>query len=287
MAAILPISTILQIAKICQYLSANDTAAMNVFQGGTIRNRYPRMVYMERKAVQNRYNLNPSDPTLISTGNYLFSILGSYAIQAQNILNALGGTKPVITGPTSQSVNVGSNATFTISVTSSTSITIQWYLGASLIPGATGLTYTVINAQLAQSGGQYSAIVTNSAGQITSASATLTVTQTITGYLYYNAADPGPTLRASSDPFTYQNNYAITHNSPISVTLPSGAALNQYLVFKIPSTENAKTTWYNTELNNGTIPDSVMQTAVTFGGFTYYYTRTQVSMNIAEPFILS
>jgi hypothetical protein len=285
---ILPISFILQLARICQYQASISIANLNAFNYGSIDPTLARLIYMERVGIQNRYNLNPNDPTLISTGNYLFSILKGVQ-QAALILANQTGSKPVITGPNSQSVNVGANATFTISVTSSTNYTIQWYLGAAPIIGATGLSYTITDAELSQSGGVYSAIVTNSAGSVSSANATLTVTSAEVGHYYYGNTDYSSQLQSSIDDVPYQSTFPITTGQPLSVQFPSGADGPDYIVVKYPSTESIKTTYANAPINNGTIPSIAFDSIVTFGGWRYILSKTgnPFSQNTANPVIFT
>ena len=288
MSVPIPIALWLQEWQIAQFLSADDKAMDDAFKGGTLANNLTALLFLVGSSVQWQYNNNNNDPNLVSIGIFLKQLIGQYANKAQQLINGQTATLPAFTGPSNESTTIGTPVTFSITPTGGTNpISYQWYRGGIPIAGATGTSYTLSNPQLTDNGALFSIAAANVAGSTYSSNATLTVTQTITGYLYYNAADPGPILRASSDPFTYQNNYAITHNSPISVTLPSGSTPNMFLIFKVPSTESAKTTWYNTALNNGNIPDSVFQTPVTFGGFVYYYTRTQVSMDITQPIILT
>jgi hypothetical protein len=248
----------------------------------------PNLLRTIRKSVQNAYNVNPNDPALIPTSEYLFGLCAPYSQYALGVIANQGQAIPVITGPTNQSVNAGQNATFSVSVVSALPVTYQWYdtFGNPII-GATGSSYTVVNALVSQSGSTFFVKATNAAGVAVSNTATLTVTATITGYLYYNTSDPGPTLQANSDPFSYQESYSITHNASISVPIPSAATPNMFLIFKIPSTESAKTAWINGSLNFGSFPDSVFQTPITFGGFTYYYTRLQATMDSTTPFVMS
>lgn len=287
MASALPITTILEIAKICEYIAANDVPYSRYFRGASLDPRIANMIYMERKAVQNRYNLNPADPTLASTSNYLFAILGRYAISGLNIFNSRSVSAPVITGPTNQSVSSGSNATFSVSVVSSLPVTYQWFRNGVAIPGATSSSYTLANAQLSDSGSLFSVSATNAAGTTNSAQASLTVTATISGSFYYTDVDPGPTLQANSDPFGYQTTFAITHNAPLVIALPGASTPNMYLVARYPSTESDKTIWSNTPSNSGNIPDADFQSILNFGGNKYIYTRVAVSMDTSQSLTLS
>lgn len=290
MSSLLPISTILQIADISQYLAANDISEGKKLKSGFLAPALSVQIFLAKTVVRWIYNLNAGDPSLTQTSNYLFQLLGGYVAQAQSIISNVAGGIATITNPANVAINVGQNATFSVTVTSSSPYTIAWYRNGVAIPGANGLSYTLSNAQLSDSGSTFYAVATNSAGPVASNVATLTVTATITGYLYYSSSNPGPTLLLSEDPFSYQINYTITHNQPISIPLTVAAANNQYLVIKVPSTENTYSSWFNTNLNQGVIPppaDFVFATPVSFGGWKYYYTKQLVSLDPTQPLVLS
>ncbi|MBN1578111.1 MAG: immunoglobulin domain-containing protein [Chitinispirillaceae bacterium] len=83
---------------------------------------------------------------------------------------------PVIeTQPTSQTVDEGSPATFTIVATGS-SLSYQWQRGSDDIEGATESSYTLESAAMADNGATFLCIVGNASGSVTSDAATLTVT---------------------------------------------------------------------------------------------------------------
>ena len=85
------------------------------------------------------------------------------------------GVAPAITAqPQNQNVNQGSNATFSVVATGTPAPGYQWRKDGAPIGGATGSSYTVANAQPADAG-SYSVLVSNSAGEVTSADAVLTV----------------------------------------------------------------------------------------------------------------
>lgn len=285
----IPIANWLQQWKISQYIASTDLANANAFSGGSETARLPGLLWLVGNSVQWQYNNQNEDPNLVNIGNFLKQLIGQYTTYAQSIITgSTTGTLPSLIGPNNETTAVGTPVVFSLAGVSGTQpITYQWYRNGVIIPAATGITYTLTNPQLSDSGSTFYVSGTNSVGTAFSQTATLTVTQTISGFLYYSPNDPGPTLQANSDPFVYQENYTITHNAPISVPIPSAAALNQFLVFKVPSTESAKSTWFNTSFNSGQIPDSVFQTSLTFGGFTYYYTRHVVSMDSTQPVVLT
>jgi hypothetical protein len=264
---------ILQIAQVCEYLTVVDIGLKTALKGGDINQRQARLIYMERLSVGNRYNLNPSDPTLIATGNYLFSLLRNWPA-AQNVLNNIAGGLPVITNPSNQSVTVGANATFTVAVTSSTGYTVQWYANGVIIPGATGLSYTLVNAQLANSGTLYNAIATNAAGNASSLTATLTVTAGLVGYLYQGGVDYSANLLAANDDVPYDGTFPITTGQPFTVQFPTPGA-TQYIVVKYPATEPTKVLATNPPggLDTTAIP-SIAWNTTTIGAWKHVFSRT-------------
>lgn len=80
---------------------------------------------------------------------------------------------PLITNqPQSLTVNQSGNATFTVGANGTAPLGYQWRLNLANIPGATAASYTRTNAQPANMG-SYSVVVSNAAGFVTSANATL------------------------------------------------------------------------------------------------------------------
>jgi glucuronoarabinoxylan endo-1,4-beta-xylanase len=81
----------------------------------------------------------------------------------------------VTTQPKSQTVSVGQAATFSVVAAGTAPLTFQWLKNGSSISGATGTSYTTPAATAAESGSTYQVAINNSAGHLTSAAATLTV----------------------------------------------------------------------------------------------------------------
>jgi len=81
----------------------------------------------------------------------------------------------IATQPMAQSVTAGQAATLTVSATGGGTLAYQWRRGGIAIAGATAASYTIA-ATAVTDAGSYDVVVTNSAGSVTSAVATLAVT---------------------------------------------------------------------------------------------------------------
>lgn len=87
-----------------------------------------------------------------------------------------GSGAPTITQqPTSRTVSTGASATFSVTASGTEPLSYAWQRDGVSIPGATGPTYTLAAATLADSGTTFRCIVTNGQGSATSLAATLTV----------------------------------------------------------------------------------------------------------------
>lgn len=99
---------------------------------------------------------------------------------AQALYGSPGPTAPLITTqPASQTVAAGSSVTFSVVASSTLPFNYQWRKNGVAIAGATGSTL-VLTAVTSASSGDYSVIVTSSAGSTASATASLTVTSPAT-----------------------------------------------------------------------------------------------------------
>lgn len=86
------------------------------------------------------------------------------------------GTAPSITThPAGGSVTAGMPATFTVVAEGSAPLAYQWLRDGAPIAGATGSTYTLASAALADNGARFAVVVTNGSGSVTSNIATLAV----------------------------------------------------------------------------------------------------------------
>lgn len=258
----------------------------NIFlKGGTTVQKYVRVLEIVRKSAQFMYDNNPSETTLDQVANYMYNLSGRRTLTPA----AIESPFLIVIQPQSQSVDEGNNVTFSVVVAGGTApYTYQWKLNGTPLVGETNDTLNLTNVDSGDQG-NYSVVITDNEGQeLTSVNAALTVIPAaITGFLSYGDVDPDADLQAGVDNFTYQESYSITHNAPVNVPIPLAGSNNKYIIVKIPNTESNKTIWYSTAFNNGTIPDFVFQSLITFGGFDYYYTRNASSFDPSVPLILS
>ena len=96
-------------------------------------------------------------------------------------LGLLAIAPTIQTQPQNQTVTAGSGAQFSVTATGRPVVNYQWNFNGTAISGATSSTYSLSNAQSGNAG-NYTAVVSNVIGNVTSTAATLTV----------NAATPPP-----------------------------------------------------------------------------------------------
>jgi hypothetical protein len=111
----------------------------------------------------------------LDDGNYSVAISNALGnITSATATLAVVFTPNITTQPVSKAVGTGQNATFTVGASGSGNLSYQWQFNGNTIPGATQstITFPVLGTFNA---GNYDVVVTNAYGNITSATATLTV----------------------------------------------------------------------------------------------------------------
>jgi Immunoglobulin I-set domain len=81
----------------------------------------------------------------------------------------------IATQPANQTVTAGQTATFSVTAAGTAPLAYQWQKGTSAITGATSPSYATPATTTSDNGAQFSVVVSNSAGKITSNAATLIV----------------------------------------------------------------------------------------------------------------
>ena len=110
------------------------------------------------------------------SGNYHVQVFNGFgsATSSDAALSVVVFPPSIVIQPSNQNPLLGDSASFTVSVSGTPPFQFQWQFNGANIPGATNATYTI--PALAESdAGNYSVVVVNSAGNVTSANATLSV----------------------------------------------------------------------------------------------------------------
>ncbi|MSU48876.1 MAG: hypothetical protein EXS37_07285 [Opitutus sp.] len=119
-----------------------------------------------------------SNVQIADAGTYTVSIsnsVGAVTSSGATLIVVAAVTAPQIsTGPLSQTLTAGGDVSFSVSVSGTGPLAFQWRKNGASIPNATLPNYSIANVQLSDSAA-YSVVVSNSAGSVTSAAASLTV----------------------------------------------------------------------------------------------------------------
>ncbi len=159
-----------------------------------------------------------------------------------------GSPPPVINvQPLSQSVLLNDSVTFSVSASSSTTLSYQWIKDGVNISGATLSNYTIVNVQTNHQG-TYKVKVTNSGGNVTSSNAILTVlippvitTQPQNQTVPLGASASFSVVAIGASPISYQWRF---NGSPLSGATSSSLALTNIQVTDAGSYQVVMTNLY-------------------------------------------
>ena len=171
----------------------------------------------------------PVDLKVSNDGSLYYLARGSSAVFRVQFQSSV--TPPTITGhPIDQSVDEGQPATFGVTATGTPPLSYQWQRNGSNISGATGPTYTISSATLSDNQAKFRAIVSNSAGSVTSNEATLTVTLPAPVLLTEADTDHGIILESVSelrDPFPLStlHNFSLDQRNRLMLFARNGQLL--------------------------------------------------------------
>jgi len=116
----------------------------------------------------------------------------------------------ITTQPASVTVNAGSPATFSVTAAGTAPLTYQWQRDGKDIAGATAASYTLTSPDVSDNGAALRVSVSNAAGSVTSAAATLTV----------NAVVVAPAIVTQPQSVTVQDGGSATFSVGVSGTGP-------------------------------------------------------------------
>lgn len=164
----------------------------------------------------------------------------------------------ITTQPSNQAVTAGQAASFSVSAAGTAPLTYQWQKNGTVLAGATSATYTTATTTISDNGAQFSVIVSNSSGSVTSSTATLTVNAaavvpTITTQPASATVTAGQTasfsvVAAGTAPLSYQwrkNGASISGATASSYTTPATAASDNAAQFTVVVSNAAGTATSN------------------------------------------
>src|SRR5205814_2105573 len=102
----------------------------------------------------------------------------SSSLAATLTVNAAPVAPTITRQPASQTVTAGQTAAFTVTATGTAPLSYQWQKNGTAIGAATAASYTTPATTAADNGDQFTVVVSNAGGSVTSNAASLTVTAT-------------------------------------------------------------------------------------------------------------
>src|ERR1700674_303533 len=188
------------------------------------------------------YTITPSN-----TGYTFTPVSQNVTVSTVNVtgMNFTANAAPVAptitTPPANQTVTAGQTATFTVVAAGTAPLSYQWQKNGANIAGATSASYTTPVTATTDSGSTFRVVVTNTAGTVTSAAATLTVNP-----------PPAPAIQVSPTSINFGNAVVSTSSSQtliitntgtatltISQVTASGSAMFSVSGFSLPLSVNA------------------------------------------------
>src|SRR6266478_557479 len=196
-------------------------------------------------------------------------------------ISTLPGAPLITTQPTSQTIIAGQTATFSVTASGTAPLTYQWQENGTAISGASSASYTTPATSTSDNGAQFTVLVSNSAGSVTSSAATLTVNPppvapSITKQPTSQTVIAGQTATFSvtasgTAPLSYQwqkNGTAITGASSASYTTPATSTSDtgeQFNVVVSNSAGSVTSSAATLTVNPATHLLSVSATSLSFG----------------------
>ncbi|PWU11637.1 MAG: hypothetical protein C5B50_23020 [Verrucomicrobia bacterium] len=194
--------------------------------------------------------ISGSQSGILTITNVSLADMGSYQVSVANPVETLASdiatltvlTVPgILTQPTNLTVQCGSNASFTVSASSQTPLSYQWYAsGAGAISGATGASLVLSNVSLALSNDAYSVVLANLSGSVTSHMAVLAVVDRIPPVITLNGSATITIIQSNSftDPGATAYDFCAGGAVPITTNNPVNTGLAGTYTITYIATEN-------------------------------------------------
>jgi Abnormal spindle-like microcephaly-assoc'd, ASPM-SPD-2-Hydin/Protein of unknown function (DUF1573)/Immunoglobulin I-set domain len=202
-----------------QTVTAGQTATFTVVAAGTAPLSYQWQKNGANIARATAASYTTSVTTTADSGSTFAVVVsntaGTVTSTAATLTVNLAPVAPTITTqPANQTVTAGQTAKFTVVVAAGTApLSYQWQKKGVNIAGATSASYTTLSTTTADSGSAFAVVVSNTAGTVTSAPATLTV----------NPA-PAPAIQVNPTSFNFGNAVVGTKLSQVLIVKNTGTA---------------------------------------------------------------
>jgi hypothetical protein len=262
-----------------QTVAAGQTASFSVAATGTAP-----LSYQWQKngvAISGATSSSYTTPATTSSDNgtqftvAVSNTAGSVTSNAATLtVNAATVAPSITTQPASQTVTAGQTASFSVAVTGTAPLSYQWQKSGVNIAGATSSNYTTPATITSDNGSTFRVVVSNSAGTVTSAAATLTV----------NAASVAPSITTQPTSQTVTAGQTASFSTAATGTAPlsyqwmkNGAAISG-------ATSSSYTTPTTTTSDNGaqfTVAVSNAAGSVTSNAATLTVNAATVAPSIA------
>src|SRR5437660_3844251 len=162
---------------------------------------------------------------------FLVILLGMFSTGCSGLASSSTGsvtTAPSVTSqPGSQSVTAGQTAIFSVSATGTAPLSYQWKKNGIAVSGASSSAYTTPATSTSDSGAQFTVIVSNSAGSVTSSAAVLTVNASIPLLQVTNSQLYGGTVGSAYSATLNASGGTSPYSWSVSSgTLPTGLSLS-------------------------------------------------------------
>jgi hypothetical protein len=234
-----------------QTVTAGQTAIFSVVASGTAPLNYQ---WQKNGAnISGAVSASYTTPATTSADNgSTFKVVvsnpaGSVTSSAATLtVNAAAVAPTITTQPASQTVTAGQTATFSVVAAGTAPLSYQWQKNGANISGATSSSYTTPATTSADNGSTFQVVVSNSAGNLTSNTATLTVNAaavapTITTQPANQTVTVGQTatflvVAAGTAPLSYQwqkNGANISGATSSSYTTPATTSADNGSTFKV------------------------------------------------------
>jgi hypothetical protein len=206
-------------------------------------------------------------------------------------VNAATVAPSITTQPLSQTIIAGQTATFSVTATGTAPLSYQWRQNGVAIGGASSSSYTTPAETTSANGTQFSVVVSNSAGSVTSAAATLTVnaatvapsitTQPLSQTIIAGQTATFSVVAAGTSPLAYQwrkNGTAISGATASSYTTPAETTSDNGAQFTVVVSNSAGTVTSAAAILTVTAPGTLISSASTLAF---------ASVNVGSSSILS